>query len=39
MIKDFEIAISGKNLKKLSSIFTEEENIEICINKNQIVFQ
>ncbi|MDR3156687.1 MAG: DNA polymerase III subunit beta [Lactobacillales bacterium] len=39
MVEDFEITVSGKNLKELSSIFVEEENIEVHINKNQIAFE
>ncbi|MDR1012919.1 MAG: DNA polymerase III subunit beta, partial [Lactobacillales bacterium] len=38
--ENFDIVIPGKNLKEISSIFmNEEEIIEIQIHKNQIVFE
>jgi DNA polymerase-3 subunit beta len=40
MVGNFDVIVSGKNLKEISSIFTnEEEMIEIHISKNQIIFE
>jgi len=40
MVENFDVIVSGKNLKEISSIFAnEEEIIEIHISKNQIIFE
>ncbi|MDR1522138.1 MAG: DNA polymerase III subunit beta [Streptococcaceae bacterium] len=40
MVENFDVIVPGKNLKEISSIFVnEEEIIEIHIHKNQLVFE